>query len=158
MQKQIFAAVLVVSALPNAAAAAPMPVQGYEGRGVQIFRCKARDAAPSWQLLGPDAQLFDAHGKIVARHFFGPSWQADDGSEITGKVVVANASPDGPGNAPWLVLRIVSEQGPGLLAHAQIVTRTDTHGGGTPIQACNTADDGTTMKVPYAARYVFFSQ
>ena len=141
-----------------AAAAAPLPAQEYMGRGTQVYRCAASGAAaPSWQLLGPDAHLYTAGDKIVARHFYGPSWQANDGSEIKGKVLVANASPEGPSNAPWLVLRVVSEQGQGIFAQVRTVTRTDTHGGNTPTQACTEANDGTTVKVPYSARYIFFS-
>jgi hypothetical protein len=142
----------------GAAAAAPPLAQEYTGRGTQVYRCEANGAAPSWQLLGPDAHMYDSSGKIVARHFYGPSWQANDGSEITGKVLVANASPKGPGNAPWLVLRIISEHGQGMFARVRAVTRTDTEGGGTPSQACTAANQGVTVKMPYSARYVFFSR
>jgi hypothetical protein len=147
-----------VFAAVAAAVAAPVPAQEYTGRGAQVYRCEANGAAPSWQLLGPDAHLYAAGGKIVARHFYGPSWQANDGSEIKGEVLVANASPEGPSNAPWLVLRVVSEQGQGIFAQVRTVTRTDTHGGNTPTQACTVANEGTTVKVPYLARYIFFSQ
>jgi hypothetical protein len=140
------------------AAAAPLPAQEYTGRGTQVYRCEANGAAPSWQLLGPDAHLYAADGKIVARHFYGPSWQANDGSEIKGKVLVSNASPEGPSNAPWLVLRVVSEQGQGIFAQVRTVARTDTHGGNTPTQDCTVANERTTVKVPYSARYIFFSQ
>jgi hypothetical protein len=140
------------------AAAAPLPAQEYTGRGTQVYRCEANGAAPSWQLLGPDAHLYAADGKIVARHFYGPSWQANDGSEIKGKVLVSNASPEGPSDAPWLVLRVVSEHGQGIFAQVRTVARTDTHGGNTPTQDCTVANERTTMKVPYSARYIFFSQ
>ena len=93
--------------IAGAAAAAPPLAQEYTGRGTQVYRCETKDAAPAWQLLGPDAHMYDSSGKIVARHFYGPSWQANDGSEIKGKVLVANASPNGPANAPWLVLRVI---------------------------------------------------
>jgi Protein of unknown function (DUF3455) len=76
--------------LAFAAAAAPLPVQEYTGRGTQVYRCEASGAARSWQLLGPDAHLYDAGGKIVARHFYGPSWQANDGSEITLHLLLAS--------------------------------------------------------------------
>jgi hypothetical protein len=142
----------------GAASAAPLPVQEYTGRGTQVYRCEANGAATSWQLLGPDAHMYDAGGKIVARHFYGPSWQANDGSEIKGKVLVANTSPKGPSNAPWLVLRVVSEQGHGIFAQVRTVTRTDTRGGGTPTQTCTAANEGMNVKVPYSARYFFFSQ
>ncbi len=158
MQKRIIALAVGFLSIPGITVAAPMPVQDYVGRGVQVFRCDANGAAPSWQLLGPDAHLYDADGRIMARHFFGPSWQANDGSKITGEVLVANASPAGADNAPWLLLRVVSSQGAGLFAQAKMVTRTDTRGGGAPSQACTAANKGATMRVPYSARYVLFSQ
>jgi hypothetical protein len=144
--------------IASAASAAPLPVQEYTGRGIQVYRCGMTDGAPSWQLLGPNAHMYDAAGKVVARHFYGPTWQANDGSEIKGKVLVADASPAGPRNAPWLVLRVVFEQGQGIFAQVSTVARTNTHGGGTPVQACTAASQGMSVKVPYSARYIFFSQ
>src|SRR3984957_3705482 len=97
--------------------AAPLPVMEFIGHGTQVYSCQQAGTAYSWSLLGPDAHMFDANGKIVARHFYGPSWQANDGSEIKGKVLVANAAPSGKHNAPWLELGVASEQGAGIFAH-----------------------------------------
>ncbi len=149
-----FAAVLA----GGTAAAAPPSAQEYFGRGTQVYRCEATDGTSAWHLLGPDAHMYNAAGKAVARHFYGPTWEANDGSEIKGTVITANASPAGPRNAPWLVLHATSEAGSGIFAEVTIVTRTDTHGGGTPVQACTTANQGSTVKVPYSARYTFFSE
>ena len=149
-----FAAVLAGST----AAAAPLPAQEYIGRGTQVYSCGIGNGGPSWQLLGPDAHMYNEAGKAIARHFYGPTWQANDGSEIKGKVLTANASPAGPRNAPWLVLHATSEGGSGIFTLVTTVTRTDTSGGGKPVQACTTANQGTTLKVPYSARYTFFSE
>ena len=135
--------------------AAPLPVMEFTGHGTQVYSCQQAGTAYSWSLLGPDAHMFDANGKIVARHFYGPSWQANDSSEIKGKVTLANAAPF---NAPWLVLQVVSEQGQGIFAHVTTIVRTDTHGGGAPTIACSVVEKGQTVKIPYNARYTFFSQ
>jgi hypothetical protein len=82
--------------IAGAASAAPLPAEEFTGRGTQIYRCGTAGRAPAWQLLGPDAQMYDAAGKVAARHFYGPTWQANDGSEIKGSVLVANPSPAGP--------------------------------------------------------------
>jgi hypothetical protein len=140
------------------ASAASLPAQQFTGRGTQVYRCEMTKGVPSWKLLGPDAHLYDAAGKLVARHFYGPTWQANDGSEIKGSVLLTNAAPGAPRNAPWLVLRVVFERGPGIFAHVTTVTRTDTDGGGSPLQACTMASQGTTVKMPYSARYTFFSE
>jgi hypothetical protein len=144
--------------MAGAASAAPLSAQEFTGKGTQVYRCDTSAGAPAWQLLGPDAHMYDTAGKVVARHFFGPTWQADDGSEIKGAAVVTNAAPNGPRNAPWLVLHVVSEKGPGKFAQVTTITRTDTKGGGAPAQACTAASQGATVKVPYSARYTFFSE
>jgi Protein of unknown function (DUF3455) len=149
---------LGTSLVAGAAAAAPLPAMAFTGRGTQVYSCQQTGTAYSWNLLGPDAHMFDTRGKIVARHFYGPSWQANDGSEITGKVLIANAAPSGRHNAPWLILNVASEHGAGIFAHVTMVTRTDTHGGGLPVSACGAGQQGQTVKVPYTAHYTFFSQ
>jgi hypothetical protein len=46
----------------------------------------------------------------------------------------------------------------GIFAEVTTVTRTDTQGGGAPAQACTQSNQGATSKVPYSARYTFFSE
>jgi hypothetical protein len=138
--------------------ATPSPALEFTGRGTQVYRCEATGHTYSWSLLGPDAHMYDATGKVTARHLYGPIWQANDGSLIQGKVLVANAAPAGPQDAPWLVLHVVSEKGVGIFEHVTTIVRTDTHGGGAPTIACNVLEKGQTVKIPYNARYTFFSQ
>jgi Protein of unknown function (DUF3455) len=138
--------------------ATPPSALEFIGRGTQVYSCEATGSTYSWSLLGPDALMYDASGKVTAHHFYGPSWQANDGSLIKGKVLVANAAPTGPQDAPWLVLHIVSEQGTGIFARVTTIVRTDTRGGGAPTIACSVVEKGQTVKIPYSARYTFFSQ
>jgi hypothetical protein len=139
------------------ALAAPPVALEFTGRGAQVFSCAAKDGVYAWALLGPDAQMYDAAGNIAAKHFYGPSWQANDGSTIKGKVLVANAAPSGAKDAPWLVLQVISAEGPGIFAGVTTITRTATEGGAPPEAPCNAAASGQTVKVPYSARYTFFS-
>jgi hypothetical protein len=136
----------------------PLPAMEFTGRGTQIYACDTSGAGYAWVLKGPDAQLYDASGKVVARHFFGPRWQANDGSRIRGILMLANASPQAGGNAPWLVLRAVVEHGDGIFARVSIITRTDSQGGGAPATACDATEQGKSLSVPYTAKYTFFSQ
>jgi hypothetical protein len=138
--------------------ATPPSALEFTGSGTQVYSCEATGSTYSWSLLGPDAHMYDASGKVTAHHFYGPSWQANDGSLVKGKVLVANAAPAGPQDAPWLVLHVVSEQGAGIFAHVTTIVRTDTRGGGAPTIACGVVEKGQTVKVPYSARYTFFSQ
>src|SRR6202030_4623412 len=70
-------------------------------KGDQIYICKSEAAQSSWTLKAPDAQLFDQDGKPFGKHFAGPSWEANDGSRVTGKAVASVPSPDAD-SIPWL--------------------------------------------------------
>src|SRR6201994_5095191 len=74
--------------------------------GDQIYVCKPGpdpDQKLAWILKAPDAQLFDAQNKLIAKHYAGPTWKHNDGSEVVGKPSARLDSPDA--NAiPWLLL------------------------------------------------------
>src|SRR5580692_1656295 len=73
------------------------------GKGDQVYVCKADGGQAGWMLKGPDAHLFDQSGKPFGKHFTGPSWQANDGSAVTGKAVANAPSPEAD-SVPWLLL------------------------------------------------------
>jgi len=65
------------------------------GVGVQIYQCQAaKDDAVrfEWQLKEPQAELFDAGGKRIGKHYVGPVWEASDGSKVTGDLVARAAN------------------------------------------------------------------
>ncbi len=62
-------------------------------KGDQVYICKSEAAQFTWTLKAPDAQLFDKDGKSFGKHFAGPSWEADDGSRVTGKAVFISRPP-----------------------------------------------------------------
>jgi hypothetical protein len=48
-------------------------------KGVQIYECRARkDRAGEyeWSFVAPEADLFDASGKKIGRHYAGPHWES----------------------------------------------------------------------------------
>jgi hypothetical protein len=147
---------LAAASLSGPAANAEPTALEFTGRGVQVYRCQNTGPAYAWVLKGPTAQLFDAAGQIVGRHFFGPHWEANDGSRIAGRLLVASPSPDGQKNAPWLVLRVQIEQGDGIFGHVRIITRTDTRGGIAPTTQCDPQQNGQVMNEAYSATYTFF--
>ena len=59
-------------------------------KGDQVYVCKEGVTEFAWNLKAPEAQLFDNDDKPFGKHFAGPSWEAKDGSRVTGKAV-ANA-------------------------------------------------------------------
>ncbi|MBD8871400.1 DUF3455 domain-containing protein [Rhodanobacter sp. DHB23] len=125
------------------------------GKGVQTYACKASGAAYAWALKAPDATLSDAMGKVIGRHFAGPSWQAGDGSTVVGEALNASPSPDA-GAIPWLVLRAKSHAGNGVMASVQYVVRARTEGGLAPASGCDAGHVGSEVRVPYSAVYLFF--
>ncbi len=127
-----------------------------EGRGVQIYTCKAQGVAFQWMFMGPEAKLFDAAGQPVATHGAGPSWTWSDGSMITGKVLQKRESPD-PTSVPWLLLAATPAAGkPGQLAGITFVRRSETKGGVAPADGCDAGHVGTMTRVPYTATYEFY--
>src|SRR5437762_904861 len=62
-------------------------------KGDQIYACRSEAAQFTWTLKAPDAQLFDKKDRLFGKHFAGPTWQANDGTRVTGKAAVSIASP-----------------------------------------------------------------
>ena len=156
----------VLSMVPFASAAQPVPqelqppadeslVFRLHGRGDQIYSCKMDGAQFAWVLKAPDAQLFYKNGKLFGKHFAGPSWEASDGSRITGKAI-AKASPD-PDSIPWLLVNVVGHDGSGRLSRVATVQRLNTKGGKSPATGCDAAHVGGEVRVPYSAEYLFYA-
>jgi hypothetical protein len=125
-------------------------------KGDQIYTCKADGAQSNWALKEPDAQLFDKDGKAFGKHFAGPSWEAADGSRITGKASANAPSPDAD-SIPWLLVKVVSHSGAGVLAPVTSLQRINTKGGKAPASGCDATHVGQDIRVPYSADYLFFA-
>jgi hypothetical protein len=125
-------------------------------KGDQVYTCKADAATPAWTLKAPDAQLFDKDGKPFGKHFAGPSWEANDGSRVTGKAVANVPSPDADSIA-WLLVNIVGHQGNGVLSKSTTIQRINTRGGKAPATGCDASHAGQELRVPYTADYVFYA-
>ena len=124
-------------------------------KGDQIYVCKGDGGQFVWTLKAPEAQLFDKDGKPFGKHFAGPSWEAKDGSRVTGKAV-ANASMD-PESIPWLLVNIVGHEGSGVLSKASSIQRLNTKGGKAPASGCDAARVGQEVRVAYTADYLFYA-
>jgi len=124
-------------------------------KGGQVYTCKGEGAQFAWTLKAPDARLFDKDGKPFGKHFAGPSWEANDGSRVTGKAV-ANASLD-VDSIPWLLVNIISHDGNGVLSPATSIQRLNTMGGKAPASGCDASHAGQEVRVPYSADYLFYA-
>lgn len=131
-----------------------------KGVGVQIYVCAARKDDVSkleWTLKAPEAELIDAAGKKVGKHYGGPTWEADDGSKVVGELKARDDGPD-PNAIPWLLLAAKSTSGTGLLGRTTSVQRVRTVGGKARADGCaQAADAGRELRVPYQAAYYFYT-
>jgi Protein of unknown function (DUF3455) len=125
-------------------------------KGDQIYTCKENGAQFAWMLKAPEAQLTDKSGKPFGKHFDGPSWEARDGSRITGKAVANAPSPDAD-SIPWLLVTVVSHSHEGVLAPVTSVQRVNTMGGKASASGCDAAHVGREERIPYSADYRFFA-
>jgi Protein of unknown function (DUF3455) len=125
-------------------------------KGDQIYSCKVDGEQPGWTLKAPEAQLFDKDGKTFGKHFAGPSWEASDGSRVMGKAAANVASPDAD-SIPWLLVKVVSHAGDGVLTRVTSIQRINTKGGKAPASGCDAGHAGQEVRVAYSANYLFFA-
>jgi hypothetical protein len=125
-------------------------------KGDQVYTCKNDAGKIAWALKAPDAQLFDKDGKQFGKHFAGPSWEANDGSRITGKAV-ANAPSTETDSVPWLLVTVVGHEGGGVLSPVTSIQRLNTKGGKAPATGCDARHVAQEVRVPYTANYLFFA-
>jgi hypothetical protein len=125
-------------------------------KGNQIYTCKADGAEFIWVLKAPEAQLTDKSGKPFGKHFAGPSWEANDGSRVTGKGVANAPSPDAA-SIPWLLVTVASHSGEGVLTRVTSIQRVNTKGGKARASGCDAAHAGQEERAPYSADYIFFA-
>jgi len=138
--------------LPDAIAAPGTTiVLSAHAQGSQVYSCKAgTDGKLTWTFVEPVAAL-TAGGKVVGRHYAGPTWEHIDGSAVVGKVA-GNAPGAVANDIAWLKLDVISHRSSGVLAGVTTVQRINTLGGKLE-GVCDKAGDSRSM--PYAADYVF---
>jgi Protein of unknown function (DUF3455) len=124
--------------------------------GIQAYTCEAKGSGYEWVFTGPEATLFDKQGRQVGTHFAGPSWKHADGSTIVGEGIGKMDAPAG-GAIPWLLLRVKSHEGAGILAGVAYVRRIDTQGGVAPKSGCDSGHISEQARMRYTATYQFFS-
>jgi Protein of unknown function (DUF3455) len=125
------------------------------GDGVQIYESKLNSMGTlEWALKAPEAALKNLAGEVVGKHYGGPSWSLNDGSQLVGNLppLKATNSPDGR-NIPWLLVAAKSKSDAGLLSKVDFVARIGTSGGVAPEEPPKNQTD--TVKVKYQAIYLF---
>ncbi len=125
------------------------------GKGKQIYTCQSAGGGFAWKLKAPDAQLFDESGAMAGRHFGGPTWEAKDGSRVTGKLAQSVAPADAT-SIPWLLVNAVSHEGSGVMTRVASIQRLNTKGGKAPDSGCDASSEKAEAPVEYQADYYFY--
>ena len=140
----------------------PRPLDGTkllfraEGKGVQIYECRAQKDKFQWAFIAPEAALYGKDGRQIGKHFAGPTWQAEDGSKVTGQLLSKADAPDGH-SVPWLLLKAASHEGDGTMSRVDTIRRLMTKGGAAPAGGCDAGHVGETARVSYSAEYEFYA-
>ena len=121
--------------------------------GVQIYRWDGT----SWAFVAPEAVLYsgdEEDDEVVGIHYAGPTWESNSGSKVVG-AVLERCTPD-PDAIPWLLLRAVSTEGPGIFRRVTYIQRLYTVGGLAPADPGGRV--GEEARVPYTAWYFFYRE
>jgi hypothetical protein len=128
-------------------------------KGVQIYECRAKKdqvGGYEWAFVAPEADLFDARGSRIGRHYAGPHWESTDGSKIVGTLKERVDAPVGDA-IPWLLLAARSVGPEGAFSKVTSIQRVNTVGGVAPAAGCSQAAAGTPARINYTADYYFFT-
>jgi hypothetical protein len=143
------------------AAIQPAPGQGLaliaHARGVQIYlRRPAPSGELAWIFKAPEALLYDRQGNVIGKHFAGPTWTHNDGSEITGQLSAKVDAPDAAA-IPWLLLKVTGHSREGVFSRITSILRVNTVGGLPPALADGSSTGEAEFESSYAADYYFYS-
>jgi hypothetical protein len=164
-----FAALLAACASPTVPVAPTVPpsLQAPAGStlylealasGVQIYECSRKpDSTYEWAFKAPEATLTARSGKLLGKHYAGPTWEAVDGSATVGETKGRAPAPSSS-DIPWLLLAAKSSSGTGTgtFAGVKVVQRVATVGGIAPTGGCTESTINKEARVPYSASYFFY--
>lgn len=129
------------------------------GVGEITYECRDKANAAGqteWVFVGPKAVLNDRSGKQVGTYFGPPAtWQAKDGSKITGTQLAV--APSSPGNLPYQLVKANPAEGKGAMSGVSYIQRVALKGGVAPSVECSTANKGKQEVVKYQADYIFWA-
>ena len=127
------------------------------GVGEITYECREKAAAAGqyeWAFVAPVATLYSADRRNVGKYYAGPTWEASDGSRVTGKQMAI--APAAPGSIPLQLVKTDPTMGGGAMTGVTYIQRLNTKGGVAPAMACDAASKGRRQQVAYEADYVFY--
>jgi hypothetical protein len=148
------------AALPEAVRvpAGQMQKMATTGVGEITYECREKAGMAGqheWAFVAPVATLYAGNDRaVVGKYYAGPTWEAKDGSKITGKQVAV--APAAAGNIPLQLVKAEPAMGAGAMQGVNYIQRLNTKGGVAPAMACDAAAKGSRQQVRYEADYVFY--
>ena len=128
------------------------------GAGDITYECRDKANTPGateWVFVGPRATLVDRSGKQVGTYYGPPAtWEAMDGSKITGTQVAV--APSSAGNLPFQIVKANPAMGSGAMTGVTFIQRVALKGGVAPSTVCSPASKGAKEIVKYQADYIFW--
>lgn len=128
------------------------------GVGEITYECREKkDMAGQheWAFVGPVATLYGADRQAVGKYYAGPTWEAGDGSKVSGKQLAV--APASPGSIPLQLVKADPATGHGAMTGVSYIQRLNTKGGVAPASPCDATSKGTRRQVAYEADYVFYA-
>lgn len=129
------------------------------GTGEITYECREKKdmaGAYEWAFVAPVATLWDMQQKTIGKYYGGPTWEANDGSKVTGKQVAIAPAP--AGNISLQLVKADPAMGNGAMTGVTFIQRLETKGGVAPAMACGSTNAGAKQQVWYQAKYVFYKQ
>ncbi|HEY2464252.1 MAG TPA: DUF3455 domain-containing protein [Steroidobacteraceae bacterium] len=169
IQSRLCLSMAFFTAMAGCAAAPPVPgplrvpadqslIKQLHATGVQIYECQPAKNDPAqfeWAFRAPEANLLAKGGRIVGKHYAGPTWEASDGSRVVGEVI-GNSPSSTPNSISLLLLRAKGTAGNGLFTPVRFIQRLNTVGGSVPAAGCRREQAGQQLRASYTADYLFY--
>lgn len=130
------------------------------GIGEITYECRAKAGAVDafeWVFVAPVATLYDSKKAVIGKYYAGPTWEANDGSKVTGKQL-AVAPATGAQNIPLQLVQANPATGSGAMSDVTYIQRLNTQGGVAPSAPCTKANAGAKQQVKYQADYAFYKK
>lgn len=127
-------------------------------RNELTYECKVKVAIAGtheWTFVGPVAVLTDKTTKAtVGKYYAGPTWEANDGSKVTGKQLAVSLG--NAGSIPLQLVQAAPAIGTGAMTGVTCIQRVNTKGGVAPTDTCAAENVGAKKTVTYEADYLFY--
>lgn len=130
----------------------------YAASGDVTYQCLPASDRPgqfAWVQMLANATLNTRSGRSVGRYYGGPTWEANDGSQVVGSVVASVDSTTS--GLPQQLIQTVASEGKASFSGISYIQLLNTQGGGSPSATCDYSARTQRQQVGFQADFVFYS-